>query len=255
MATNVPTRETLMKSSVRLDGLLCSSDQQVLRIMRPVLDTFSIETQICVELPAALDAVTHRRLDTVIVDWNGAYNPIRVLRATRNSSWNSKSTILAVVNEDHEMHSALRSGANFLIHKPSDVDGVSRCMRAAYGTMLLQRRRSARLSVDIPVIARFSELGKIEARISDISAGGVALQCTQAVSINLQVSMSFMLPSSNILMHVAGKVVNAHANGRAGVCFSFVPENELKLLESWLSIQLNRMSEAELPSNGDPKVH
>ena len=128
-------------------------------------------------------------------------------------------------------------------------------MRAAYGTMLLQRRRSARLSVNIPVIARFSELGKIEARISDISAGGVALQCTQAVNVNLQVSMSFMLPSSNILIHVAGKVVNAHANGRAGVCFSFVPQNELKLLESWLSIQLNRMSEGEIPTDEDSKVH
>jgi DNA-binding response OmpR family regulator len=238
-----------MKSSVRLDGLLCSSDQQVLRIMRPALDTFSIETQVCNELPAALDAVNHRRLDTIIVDWNGAYNPIRVLRATRGSSWNSKSTVLAVVNEDHEMHSALRSGANFLIHKAADVDGVSRCLRAAYGTMLLQRRRSARCPVNIPVVARFSELGKIETRISDISVGGVALQCTQAVSVNLQVSMSFLLPSSNILIHVAGKVVNADAKGRAGICFTFIPQNELKLLESWLGIQMNKMSEAEIPSD------
>jgi DNA-binding response OmpR family regulator len=239
-----------MKASVRLDGLLCSSDQQVYRIMRPVLDTFAIETQVCVELPAALDAVTHRRLDTVIVDWNGAYNPIRVLRATRGSSWNSKSTILAVVNEDHEMHTALRSGANFLIHNPSDTDGVSRCLRAAYGTMLLQRRRSARCPVNIPVVARFSELGRIDARISDISAGGVALQCKQEVHVNLQVSMSFLLPSSNILIHVAGKVVNADAKGRAGVCFSFIPQSELKLLESWLSIQMNKMAEGEMPTDG-----
>lgn len=216
--------------------------------MKPALDTFSIETQVCVELPPALDAVSHRRLDTVIVDWNGAYNPIRVLRATRGSSWNSKSTILAVVNEDHEMHSALRSGANFLIHKPSDADGVSRCLRAAYGTMLLQRRRAARCPVDIPVVAKFSELGKVEARISDMSAGGVALQCAQPVSVNLGVSMTFLLPSSNIVIHVAGKVVNADAKGRAGVCFTFIPETELKLLESWLGIQLNRMSEAEIPS-------
>jgi ActR/RegA family two-component response regulator len=237
-----------MKASVRLDGLLCSSDQRILTIMKPALDTFSIETQVCVELPPALDAVSHRRLDTVIVDWNGAYNPIRVLRATRGSSWNSKSTILAVVNEDHEMHSALRSGANFLIHKPSDADGVSRCLRAAYGTMLLQRRRAARCPVDIPVVAKFSELGKVEARISDMSAGGVALQCAQPVSVNLGVSMTFLLPSSNIVIHVAGKVVNADAKGRAGVCFTFIPETELKLLESWLGIQLNRMSEAEIPS-------
>src|SRR6267154_5127305 len=124
-----------MKTSVRLDGLLCTSDQQVLSVMRTALDTFSIDTQVCVELESAVDAITHRRLDTVIVDWNASSNPARVLRATRGSSWNSKSTILAMVNAESEMHTALRAGANFLIHKPSDRDDVSRCLRAAYGTM------------------------------------------------------------------------------------------------------------------------
>jgi hypothetical protein len=215
--------------------------------MRPALDTFAIETQVCVELASAVDAVTHRRLDTVIVDWNGDYTPTRVLRATRGSSWNSKSTILAMVNAGAEMHTALRAGANFLIHKPSDLDGVARCLRAAYGTMLQQRRRSARCPADIPVTAKFAELGKIEARIIDISAGGLALQCTQPVEVDRQVSVSFLLPASNILIHVAGKVANADRTGRAGVCFSFIPQSELKLLESWLAIQLARLEDAEIP--------
>jgi DNA-binding response OmpR family regulator len=161
-----------MKTSVRMDGLLCTSDNRVLTMMQPALDTFAIQTEVCLELDAALDAVNHRRLDTVIVDWNGGYNPTRVVRATRNSSWNCKSTIMVMVKANSEMHAALRAGANFLIHDPSNFDGVTRCLRAAYGTMLQQRRRSARCPVDIPVVARFSELGKIEARISDISAGG-----------------------------------------------------------------------------------
>jgi hypothetical protein len=235
-----------MKTAVRLDGILCTSDQQVLRVMRPALDTFSIETQICVELDSAVDAVNHRRLDTVIVDWNGWCNPARVLRATRSSSWNSKSTILAMVKARSEMLIALRSGANFLIHKP-DVDGVARCLRAAYGTMLLQRRRAARCPVDIPVLAKFAELGKIEARISDISIGGIALQCAQPVDAHCQVSLSFLLPASSILIHVAGKVVNADRKGRAGVCFSFIPQSELRLLESWLAVQLARLEDAEIP--------
>jgi len=237
-----------MKTAVRLDGLLCTDDQKVLRMVAPALDTFAIETQVCHEATSAIDAVTHRRLDTVIVDWKGAYNPVRLLRATRGSSWNNRTTILAVVNGASETHSALRAGANFLIHKPSNTDGVCRCLRAAYGTMLLQRRRAARCPVDIPVIARFSELGKMEARISDISVGGLALQCKQPVERDKQVSLSFLLPSSNIMVHVAGQVVNADGRGRAGICFSFVPQNELKLLESWLAIQLARLEETEIPA-------
>jgi hypothetical protein len=216
--------------------------------MKPALDLFAINTHVSAELNTVLDAVNHRRLDTVIVDWNPAYNPTRVLRATRNSSWNSKSTTLAMVNTSSEMHSALRAGANFLIHKPSDFGSVTRCLRAAYGTMLLQPRRAARYPVDIPVVARFSELGIIEARIIDISVGGLALECKQPIDVDRQVSASFLLPDSNMLIHTAGKVVNADRRGRAGICFSFIPQNELNLLEAWLAIHLARLEEIEIPA-------
>ena len=154
------------------------------------------------------------------------------------------------------MHNALRAGANFLIPTPSDTQGVSRCLRAAYGTILQQRRRVARCPVDIPVIAKLSEIGKVEARIIDLSVGGLALQCKQAVEVDRQVSMSFLLPASNILIHVAGKVVNADRKGRAGICFSFIPQDELKLLESWLVVQLAKLEEAEIPlCEIDAQVH
>lgn len=245
-----------MREHVRLDGLLCSTDEQVLRVMGPALDTFAIETQICAELNSAVAELNHRRLDAVIVDWNGGCNPIGVLRATRNSSWNHKSTILAMVNSDAEMQAALRAGANFLIHKPPELEYVSRCLRAAYGTMLQERRRVARCPVDIPVLARFSEHGKIEAKINDISTGGLALQCTQPVEVGWQVSLSFALPSTSLLIHAAGKVVNADQKGRAGVCFSFIPQSELKLLDSWLTLQLARLQDGEIPvCNGKATVH
>lgn len=236
-----------MAAHLHLDGLLCTTDQQVVRVLQPALDTFSIETQVCGEITSAMDAINHRRLDAVIVDWSCKYNATRVLRATRSSSWNSKSTVLAMVDAGSGMHDALRAGANFLIPKPSDLQGVSRCLRAAYGTILQQRRRVARCPVDIPVFAKFSEIGKVEARIIDLSVGGLALQCKQAVETERQVSLSFLLPASNILIHVAGKVANADRKGRAGICFSFVPQDELKLLESWLAVQLAKLDEAEIP--------
>jgi len=216
--------------------------------MKSAFEKFAIDTEISAELATVLDTVSHRRLDTVVVDWDGALNPTRVLRATRSSSWNSKAIILAMVNTSPEMHAALRAGANFLIHKPSDLPSVTRCLRAAYGTKLQERRRAARCPVDIPVVARFSELGRIEARISDISAGGLALQCKRRLDIDLQVSVNFLLPASNTLIHVAGKVVNADQKGRAGIRFSFIPQSERESLENWLTIQLARLEECELPA-------
>src|SRR5437868_8129610 len=133
-----------MKQHIRLDGVLVTSDSQVVSVINRILDRFAIKTEVCSESGSALDAVAHRRLDTVIVDWKGAHDPIRVVSAARKSSPNSNATIVAMVGESSEMQAALLAGANFIIHKPTSFDHAARCMRAAYGTMLQQRRRTAR---------------------------------------------------------------------------------------------------------------
>ncbi|MBZ5682750.1 MAG: PilZ domain-containing protein [Acidobacteriia bacterium] len=237
-----------MTTQVRLDGLLFSNDTQVLCVMNQILSNFAIETEVCSELGSALDAVTHRRLDAVIVDWEESYDPTRIVRAARKSSPNSNSTIVALVNAGSETH-ALLVGANFMIHKPADIDHAGRCMRAAYGTMLQNRRRAARVPVDIPVTARVAELGAIEARISDLSVGGLALHCGQPLQINREVLAHFTLPGCTDLIHVTGRVVNANGTGRAGLRFSFVPEEDLALLENWLAVELAKLEKAEMPTD------
>ena len=234
-----------MKEQVRLDGLLFSNDTQLLGVMNQVLSNFAIETEVCTELGMALDAVAHRRLDTVIVDWDGG-DPTRIVRGARKSSPNSNSTIVAMVDSHSETH-ALLVGANFMIHKPVDVDRARRCMRAAYGTMLQQRRRAERVSVDIPVIARVSGMEQLDARISDLSVGGLALQFKQPQQVGGQVSVVFTLPGTDNLIRAMGKIVNANATGRAGIRFSFALEDELAALENWLAAELAKLEHAEMP--------
>ena len=236
-----------MVPQIRLDGLLFSHDAQVLGVMNQVLSNFAIETEVCSEFGSAVDAVTHRRLDAIIVDWDGANDPTRIVRSARKSSPNSNSTIVALVNTGAETH-ALLVGANFMIHKPADIVHAVRCMRAAYGTMLQNRRRAARVPVDIPVEARVAEVGVVKARISDLSIGGVALQCEQPLQVNSEVLTHFALPDSNQLINVIGKVVNANSSGRAGIRFSYVPEEDLDALESWLASEMAKLEKAEMPT-------
>ena len=235
-----------MKEQVRLDGLLFSGDPEVQRVMGQILNGFAIKTEVCSEVSSALEAVNHRRIDTVIVDWNAANDSTRVVRAARKSSPNSNSTIVAMVDAGSETH-ALLVGANFMIYKPVDLSRASGCMRAAYGTMLQERLRTARVSVDIPVTARVSGLGLIEARISDLSVGGLALHCTQPMKKDGEISLVFELPEESAIVRVTGKVVNGDANGRTGIRFSFVPEDDLGRLENWLAAELAKLENAEMP--------
>jgi CheY-like chemotaxis protein len=236
-----------MNDQIPLDGLLFSNDGGVITVMSQVLRTFSIKTETCHELEFAVDAVAHRRLDAIIVDWHNTENPTRIVRSARKSSPNSSSTIVALVNPGDETH-ALLVGANFMIHKPADAEHASRCMRAAYGTMLQNRRRSARVTIDIPVSARVADIGMIEAHISDLSIGGLALRCGQPLQLDREVIVQFNLPDGGRRMHVTGKVVNANATGRAGIRFSFVPEDDLEALESWLATELAKLESVEIPA-------
>ena len=122
-----------------------------------------------------------------------------------------------------------------------------RCMRAAYGTMLQNRRRAARVPVNISVVARIGELGEIQARISDLSVGGLALQGSQPLPVNGEVLTQFSLPGISGIIHAAGRIVNANNSGRAGVRFSFVPEEDRNVLEGWLAIELAKLENAEMP--------
>lgn len=236
-----------MTPQIQLDGLLFSQDLQVLAVMDEVLTSFSIATEVCKEFAPAVDAVTHRRLDAIIVDWQNTENPTRIVRSARKSSPNNNATIVALVSPGDETH-ALLVGANFMIHKPADAEHAGRCMRAAYGTMLQNRRRAARVPVDIPVTARVSDMGLVGARITDLSIGGLALRSENPLQINSEVLTHFALPGADRRVHVTGKVVNANAAGRAGLRFSFVSEDDLEALESWLAIELAKLEKAEMPA-------
>ena len=152
-----------------------------------------------------------------------------------------------MVSGQSETH-ALLVGANFMIHKPADIDHARRCMRAAYGTMLQNRRRAARVPVDIAVVARVAEVGEIQAKITDLSVGGFALQCGQPLPTNREVLAQFSLPGTGVI-HATGKIANADGTGRAGVRFSFVPEDDRNLLEGWLAVELAKLEKAEMPTD------
>jgi PilZ domain-containing protein len=242
-----------VKECIELDGLLVSGDPQVLSVMNRILDGFGIKAESCGDFILALDAVRHGRLDTVVVDWNSSINSIRVVSAVRKSSSNSNSTIVAMVSGRSETQAALLAGANFIVHKPTTFERAHRCMRAAHGAMIQQRRRSARCPTNIPVVATVAELGRVEARLIDISVGGFALRCNQQLKPHWTVAIKFLLPGTSDLVHVMGKVVNANGTGRAGISTSSIPEDDFNRLIDWLATESFRLADGEFHDIDSPE--
>ena len=243
---------------VRIEGVLFTSDDQVLSVMNEVLDNFEIQTEICNQPEEALSAVSRRKVDTMIVDWDGGDEPARVLSALRQSRQNAKSTAVVIVRGAGEMHAATEAGANFMLYKPMNVDQATHCLRAAYANILLQRRRSARFELHIPVVANLAGQGTVEGTMINISAGGLAFSCKQQLQAEQQVSLQFQLPEAYAQVRLIGKVVyasNKDGRSRVGVCFSFVPKREFALLEEWLAAQAEEAQERLASTDSNERVH
>jgi|SRR5581483_1068098 len=254
----IPRTEKCMTQMIRLEGLLLCSDSSVLSVMNQVLDNFEIEAEVCNQPEKALDAISHRKLDTLIMDWESRDEPTKVMTALRASSKNAKSTAVAIVSGTSDMQAAAEAGANFMIHKPMNVDQAMHCLRAAYGNILLQRRRSARCLVDIPIIGTLIGVGPVEGTLIDISAGGLAFICQQAVQLDQQVAIGLNLPGTSLILHVIGRVVNVvNRDGhiRAGMSFSYIPPREFALLEQWLSTRMAKLKEELIPTDRSERVH
>ena len=235
-----------MAEITRLKGLLFSTDAQVLCVMNQVLDNFEIETEVCLAPGSALDAVNKMKLDTLIMDWIAGEHSSEILTAMRSSEQNAKSTVLAMVEGDEQMLAARRAGANFVMYKPINVDQATRFLRAAYGNMLLQRRRAARCQVDIPAEIQLFGAGSLRARIINLSVRGLAFVCEYDIRVDQQLTIDFKLPGSSATTHVQGQVMNIVSRQnwtRCGVCFSSLPQNEFDVFDKWLSEHLPQQSD------------
>src|SRR5437763_4502678 len=95
---------------MRLEGVLLTTDAQVLCVMNQVLDNFEIETEVCTESDSALDAVSNRKLDTLIIDWTGN-QPEQVVSAMRDSQDNARDMVVVMVNWQPVEQVATQDGA------------------------------------------------------------------------------------------------------------------------------------------------
>ncbi len=125
------------------------------------------------------------------------------------------------------------------MQKPFTADLFARSIRAAYGTMIRDRRVSFRHSVQIkPVSAVLvQEKGNQPLHattIMDLSQTGLCIQTLEILPLNATVELEFQLPESKEIIHLAGSVMWTRASGRTGIKFSRIAATDQKNLTAWL---------------------
>jgi DNA-binding response OmpR family regulator len=226
-----------------LESLLLSQDVELVRILRPTLEKLSIDVEICQEAKQANEILTAEKFDAVIVDCDDLPGGLGVLQALRVTPSNKSSVTFAVLNgKKTTTQEVFGMGVNFVLQKPISTLNAARCFHAALSFMVRERRRYYRAPLEVPVTLAFGE-EELKATITNISAGGIALNAPHALAKTCNPRLRFTLPQTGTVIDVETEVAWADVKGHAGLRFRNVPEKSQEQLDKWL----NERMEEEVP--------
>ena len=221
-----------------LKALLLTRDQEVLRVIRRVLDTVSIEMETATSTDTARQILSRRKFDSVLIDCDDVQSGCEVIRELRKGRSNAKSIVFAITNKITSVKDAFDLGANFVLEKPISVDRATRSLRAAHGLIMRERRRYHRHPVKATAHLSYGSNHDVATPLSNISEGGIGLAAGRTPEMKGPVSLRLDLPGCKRSLDAKGEFVWSTAAGRVGVRFTTIPNATKSELDAWFSRQL-----------------
>ena len=219
---------------MNLNALVLCSDDKIVRVLRRTLGDLDIGAELCSEADAALRMLTRRRFEAIIVDFAGEGSP-EVLRSARNARCNKQAVAVAIVDPIIGLKSAFDLGAHFVLYKPVSIEKAKSSFRAARALMKSERRRNARVAVQIPVVLRNLDGGpNMKVTTIDLSEGGMAIGIAGKRHPTGRWQIAFSLPGMEVPLELPAEFAWEANTRQAGLRFLHVPPAAILQLREWL---------------------
>ena len=237
-----------------LQSLLLSRDNEVIRVLRRVLNDLEIEVQVCTGPETAAAELARRKWDAIIIDCDDMHGALDVLRSVRQMASNKTSTAFAIINGITSVRNAFEMGANLALEKPITADRALHSFRAVHGMMLAERRRYYRHPVDMAVTLRYEAKDnqrqhEVLATAINLSEGGMALKLksmppdTKAVA-----TMKFVLPGTSSWIETNGTIAWVDGEAQAGIRFENPPYSVKEHMARWFNQKMGADQKPETPA-------
>jgi hypothetical protein len=232
---------------MRLQSLVLCSDEKILRVLRRVLSDLEISIDHCAESDAAIHKITRQRYEAIIVDCTSEKVASQVLRGAHSAPCNKRAVVVAILDPQKAVKSAFDLGAHFVLYKPITSERAKTSFRAARALMKRERRRNARVPVEIPITVSFKDgQGKQRTVTSDLSEGGIAVQPAPS-SHPGPMMLAFTLPGVNYKIECVGEVAWANSTRQAGIRFKEISSESTNHLKAWLESQAPELDADDPP--------
>ena len=217
-----------------LKSLVLCSDEKIVRVLRRVLGDLEIEVELCADADSALRKLTRQRFEAIIVDItdDGASD---VLRSARTAPCNKQAVAVAIVEPVIGLKAVFEIGAHFVLYKPVSSERAKSSFRAARALMKSERRRNARVAVQIPVVLRSTSAGSnMKVTTIDLSEGGMAVNMPTRRRPTGKWQIAFNLPGTQTSLELPAEFAWEGAGAQAGLRFRQISPEATRQLQEWL---------------------
>lgn len=221
--------------------LLVCDDSIAIQYLAEGMQQLAIATEVCVDVSMALRLLNRKKFEAVIIDF-GLLEADEFLGQVRLSPSNRTAVSFAITDPGKPAKSEIQ--ANFLMEKPLSAGSVGRILKAAFGLIVRERRRSFRCPTEISATV-VTKAEEVNCRLVNISEGGLAITGAPVLKAGTQVSVLFMLPGQSPRFRIEAEICWRDENGRAGLRSLMIPSEQRPVLQGWLAAKL----EEDLPES------
>jgi CheY-like chemotaxis protein len=219
-----------------LKSLVLCSDEKIVRVLRRVLNDLEIEIEHCTEPDGALRKLTRQRFEAVIIDCTDVKTATAVLKGARSAPVNKRAIAVAIMDGHNGLRSAFAMGAHFVLYKPVSSERAKSSFRAARALMKRERRRNARVPVQMQVTLNNRVSGFTQKVAStDLSEGGMAIQMSKRQQDAGPWEVHFTLPGAERSFELTGEVAWHNPGGQVGIRFTSLAVDMAHELRQWLN--------------------
>jgi len=229
-----------------LQSLLLCTDEAVVRVLRRVLSELEIGVEHCPDADSAVQKLTRQRFEAVIVDCSTRELAAKILKGTRSSPVNRRAITVAIIDSQSALKGAFEIGAHFVLYKPISLERTKSSFRSVRALMKRERRRHARIPVEIPVELHYENgSGKSSTVTADLGENGIAIK-SAGPKLPSSFRVKFALPGAADEIDCRGEVA-WEGNQLQGIRFCDVSPQISEQLKSWIGRQLLGTDAADEP--------
>jgi len=229
------------KPSPVATALVVSNDTATVQQLTEGLQQFAMMAEVCGDPSSALQLLNRRHFEAVIVDSQIGDAARAILEQVRSSPSTRNAATFAVTGGGSDTTRAFSAGSNFVLERPLSGESVSRSLKAAYGTIMRERRRYFRCPVVLPAVLRSREGGELQCKTLNISENGMALTAPIALKPGSEVAVAFTLPDQPTRFTTESKVCWSDGSGRLGLQFLNLSQQQKSELQNWLARRLEEI--------------